>query len=155
PHAVVLARSSSGAEALARTWTACEKPYANVGHSLLRLVGAVAGALGDQARRASALVSAVEKEPDDDDVVAEADEAIASSTDEALSARFSKKVGDHRRSEALRKVASRAVERGDAPMSVRYFERAFEFARGSAKEDISRQLQDALMKAGRPEEAVL
>ncbi|HEY8074797.1 MAG TPA: tetratricopeptide repeat protein, partial [Labilithrix sp.] len=154
-RAADLARAKEAEDTLVRIWQGIEKPYANIGHSLLRLVGAVADARGDQSKRAKALVMAAEKEPEDDELVAEADDAVAKSLDTALLERLSKKVGVFRRSEALRAIAARAVERGDAPASIRFLERAYVIAPGDVKNVISKELRDALVRAGRGEEAVL
>ena len=66
-----LARADGADESLARVVAACEKPYSNVGVALLRLVGAVASAMGDGPRSVRAFVQAAEKDPDDDETVAQ------------------------------------------------------------------------------------
>lgn len=155
PYAHALASSSSSREALTRVMAEVEKPYSNVGHALLRLVGAIAKEAGDAARRAQALVRAAEKESDDDNIVVEADEAVSVHGDAILSERLSRKVGVFRRTEALRAMAKSSIERGEATEAVRMLERASEIATPEQRDAVSTELNTALVAAGRGEEAVL
>ncbi|AKV02976.1 Exonuclease SbcC [Labilithrix luteola] len=154
-HAGHLARAENAAEALARVMASCEKPYANVGHALLRLLGSIAHGLGDSARRARALVGAAEKDQDDDMIVAEADEAVTAHGDQALIERFSKKVGVFRRSEALRAIATKLSEAGEHAAAVIKLERANEIAPNELKAAIATELGQELSRSGRGEEAIL
>jgi len=155
PFAEALARSENATASLAGLVAAIEKPYSNVGVALLRLVGAVAAAMGDGPRSVRAFVQAAEREPDDDVIVAEADAAVTLHPDPALTERLSRKVGVFRRSEALRAVATTKLEKGDTTAAVSLLERALSIAPNEAKPDIETELKTALKQSGRGEEAVL
>lgn len=155
PHAPAFARTAGAAEALQRVTLEVDKPYSNVGHALLRLLGSIAGELGDAEKRAKALVRAAEKEPDDDAIVVEADEAASEHGDPLLLERLSKKAGAFRRTEALRATASRAIGDGDPSAAVKLLERASEIAAPEQRPEVARELNDALIAAGRGEDAVL
>jgi tetratricopeptide (TPR) repeat protein len=154
-HAGALASTPGADAALGRVMTEVEKPYSNVGHALLRFVGAIAKAVGDAEKRAKVLLRAAEKEPDDDAIVVEADEAVTEHGDQALVERLSKRVGVFRRTEALRASAKKAMEEGNAADAVRMLERASEIATAEQRPDVARELNEALVNAGRGEDAVL
>ena len=153
--ASALARTEGATESLSRVIAAYDKPFSNVGVALLRLVGAVAGAMGDGPRSVRAYVQAAEKDPDDDDLVAEADAAVTAHPEPAFVERLSKKVGVFRRSQALRAVALRHSDKGDYGAAVTALERALLIAPHDAQAEISGELRTALRGAGRGEEAVL
>ncbi len=155
PYAHMFARASGAAESLTRVMAEVEKPYSNVGHALLRLVGSISKEMGDAERRAKVLVRAAEKESDDDAIVVEADEAVSMHGDAILMERLSKKVGAFRRTEALRASAKKAIEDGDATDAVKMLERATEIATPEQRPDVARELNEALVAAGRGEDAVL
>ena len=155
PFSEALARAENATASLAGVVSAIEKPYSNVGVALLRLVGAVAAAMGDGPRSVRAFVQAAEREPDDDVIVAEADAAVTLHPDPALTERLSRKVGVFRRSEALRAVATTKLEKGDTTGAVSLLERALSIAPNEAKPDIETELKSALKQSGRGEEAVL
>ncbi len=155
PHAPALAKAAGSDAALLRLMGEVEKPYSNVGHALLRLIGAIAGTLGDREKRAKVLVRAAEKESDDDALVVDADAAVLEHGDQALAERLSKRVGVFRRTEALRALAKKAIEEGDAADAVRKLERATEIATAEQRPDVARELNEALVTAGRGEDAVL
>ena len=150
-----LARAEIATESLARVVAACEKPFSNVGVALLRLVGAVASAMGDGPRSVRAFVQAAEKDPDDDETVVKADSAIVAHPDPVFAERLSKRVGVFRRSEALRAVAAKRNELGDHASAITSLERALHIAPNDARAEIERELSASLLSAGRGEEAVL
>ena len=150
-----LARAQGAAESLQRVVAAVEKPFSNVGVALLRLIGAVAAAMGDGPRSVRAFVQAAEKDPDDDETVALADQAVSSHPDPAFVERLSKKIGVFRRSQALRTIAGRKNEAGDHAGAIATLERALQIAPHDARLEIERELKDALQRAGRGEEVVL
>lgn len=154
PHAHELAHAEGAGEALSRAMASIDKPYANIGHALLRLVGAISKAAGDQPKRARAFVLAALKESDDDELVAEADEAMSVHPDQALLDRFSKRIDAARRTEALRNVAKKVADE-DAPMSMRLYERASAIAPGDVRAEVAKELRDAMVKAGKGEDLVL
>ncbi len=96
----LLAGAQGARESLLRVALACEAPYANVGAALLRLVAAVADALGDTDLRARALGRAAEKEPQGGSHVEEVDLSDAPSHE-----------GDRSFDLWLHEVDSRAEER--------------------------------------------
>jgi hypothetical protein len=155
PQAGKFAAAVGASDALGRVMAEVEKPYSNVGHALLRLAGAIAKELGDPQRQAKALVRAAEKEPDDDRIVVEADEAVVASADESLLVRLTKRAGNFRRTEALRAIAQEMLDKGDAPMSIRFLERATEIAAPEQRPEVARELGQALVKAGRGEDAIM
>ncbi len=155
PYAGTFAGTTGAAEALARIMAEVEKPYSNVGHALLRLVAAIAHEVGDTEKRARALVRAVEKEPDEDALVVLADQATTKHDDVLLVERLNRKVGAFRRTEALRAVAKQAIKDGDAGDAVKLLERATEIAAPEQKPDVAKELNEALVAAGRGEDAVL
>ncbi|MDB5212507.1 MAG: Exonuclease SbcC [Myxococcaceae bacterium] len=150
-----LARAEGASESLGRVVAACEKPYSNVGVALLRLVGSVAAAMGDGPRSVRAFVQAAEKDPDDDETIAQADAAVTAHPEPAFVERLSKKIGVFRRSQALRSIAAKRNELGDHASAVSSLERALQIAPYDARADIARELDETLKKAGRGEEAVL
>lgn len=154
-HAARFAASPQAREALARVMAEVDKPYANVGHALLLFAGAVAEALGDRETRAKVLVRAAEKEPDDDAIVVLADAAARENDDPALRERLSKRVGAPRLVEALRASAKEAIARGEAERAVEMLERAGAIAPPGAGPEIAKELGEALLAAGRGEEAVV
>jgi tetratricopeptide (TPR) repeat protein len=155
PFAGTFAAAPGAAEALQRMIAEVEKPYSNVGHALFRLTGAIARDLGDQERSAKLFVRAAEKDSDDDQIVVEADDAIVASQSPALLERLNKRAGNFRRTEALRAIAAKALERGTPSEAVRRLERASEIAAPEQRPDVARELSEALVKAGRGEDAVL
>ncbi|MCW5813850.1 MAG: hypothetical protein KIT84_22675 [Labilithrix sp.] len=155
PHAALFAGAPDSRAALDRVMGEVEKPYSNVGIALLRLIAAIAKELGDHEKRAKCLVRAVEKEWDDDALVVEADDAVIAHGDTALLERLNKRAGNFRRTEALRGVARKALEKGDAAEAVRRLERATVIAAPEQKPDVANELNGALVKAGRSEDAVL
>lgn len=155
PHAPALASAKGSLEGLAQAIAACEKPYANIGPALLRLLGKIAGAAGQGATRAKALVLAAEKDEDNDDVVVEVDEALVAHADPALTERLSKKVGVVRRSDALRAVAARMSEAGNYDRATALLERALEIAPPAAHAEITSELKATLHRAGRGEDLIL
>ncbi len=155
PYAPKLAGAEGAASAIERVFADIEKPYSNVGHACLRLVGRIAGLFGDHARHVRALVRAAEKEPDDDAIVVEADAVVAAHGDAATVEKFSKKIGVFRRAEALRAVARAEVERGKPEAAVPLLERAVAIAPAEARDVLTRELDDVLSRSGRGEETVL
>lgn len=150
-----LAAAPGAAESLERVVAACDKPYSNVGVAMLRLVGEIAAAMGNGPRSARAFVQAAEKDSDDDETVARADAALLAFPDPLLAERFSKKVDAARRTEALRSIAAKHGEAGDHAAAVSALERAVELAPEDAKAELSRELNEALDKSGRGEEAAV
>lgn len=155
PHATALARAEGAQENLDELFTEIEKPYSNVGHALLRLAGAIAHGLGDSAKRARALVRAAEKESDDDEIVVEADAALAAHVDQAFIERFARRVSLFRRTEALRAIAKKHAEKGGYETAVALLERAHELAADEVKPEVAKELSEALIGAGRGEDAVM
>lgn len=155
PHAPALARAEGAQSGLDKLFTEIEKPYSNVGHALLRLAGAIAHNLGDAPKRARALVRAAEKESDDDEIVVEADAALAAHVDQGYSERFARRVSMLRRTEALRSIAQKHATTGQFETAVQLLERAHELAPEEVKPAVAKELSEALVGAGRGEDAVM
>jgi tetratricopeptide (TPR) repeat protein len=155
PVVATFGRAPNAALALSRVMVEVEKPYSNVGHAFLRLAGAIARVVGDAEKQAKLLVRAAEKESDDDTLVVEADDAVSRYGDIGLIERFFKKVGAFRRTEALRSVAKRAIDNGTSADAVRLLERANEIAAPEQRPGVADELNQALIAAGRGEDAVL
>lgn len=155
PHAPALARAEGAQANLDELFAEIEKPYSNVGHALLRLAGAIAHNLGDAAKRARALVRAAEKESDDDEIVVEADAALAAHVDQGFIERFARRVSLFRRTEALRAIAKKQAGTGQYEAAVALLERAHELAPDEVKTEVAKELSEALVGAGRGEDAVM
>ena len=113
PRATLLASSPTAGEFITRALAAAERPYANVGPPALKVIAAIAAVLGDHSGRARALTLAVERDSDDDALVCAADTAIWTNGDDALRARFAKKIDAPRWVEAWRGQARMSWPRDD------------------------------------------
>lgn len=156
-RALDLARAPDAKDGLDRLFAEMSKPFSNVGVALYRLAGAIAGALGDHERHAGALVRAVEKDDSDDAAVVEAEAALVGLDDAArapLEARFTKHVSSERRFEALRAVAGKARERGDAATSLGLLLRARDLAPEEERAGFDAELSEALAASGRVDDAL-
>lgn len=96
PFADVLARDADVAASMKTALGEAEKPYSNVGLAALKLLGQVGKLCEAHDVRARALVMAVEREADDDGLVAEAHEAAVMSMNPTTLVRLEKKVGSKR-----------------------------------------------------------
>src|SRR5262249_22093087 len=119
-----------------------------VGAPALKMIGALATALGDDATRAQALVMAVEKDDEDDRLVAEADEALATHRDPELLARFQKKVSDDRRVESLRVRAKEESAAGRHDSAISALERAVLAATADSRPEIEGELREEYESVG-------
>lgn len=155
PHGSALAAGARGDAGLSEVVAELDKPYANVGGALLRLVGAVAESAGDAELRAKVLVRAATLAPEDDAVVASAEEAIAVHPDPTLTARLSSTVDEARRTEALRRAAEASLLAGDVDAAVRLLERARAIAPAEHQAAVTAALREALFAAGRGEDLLL
>jgi len=143
PKAALLARSDSAPESLRRAYAAAQKPYANVGVPALKMLGAIAGALGDAETRANVLVMAVEKDQDDDRLVYDADEALSTYKDSDLTARFAKRVSDERRVESIRVHAREEASAGRHDAAIAVLERAVTTVGDEARVQVEAELREA------------
>jgi len=94
-----LATAERARERIAGLVERAESPHANVGIGALRLIGALALALGDPELKARTAIAKALREPDDDANVLEADAAARTSSE--LEERLAKKVPRSRRAEAI------------------------------------------------------
>ncbi len=147
PAAAVLATAPQARERVATMLAAAEKPHANVGTAVLRLLGTLAEALGDVELRARAAVAAASREPDDDALVIEADAAIRGAPE--LAERLHKRVSRSRLAEALVAAARARLSDGAPVDAAPLFERAVEFLEGSDRAEVDRELRAAWDAAGR------
>jgi tetratricopeptide (TPR) repeat protein len=115
----------------------------------------IAHNVGDAAKRARALVRAAEKESDDDEIVVEADAALAAHVDQGFIERFARRVTMFRRTEALRSIAQKHATTGQFESAVQLLERAHELAPDEVKAEVAKELSEALVGAGRGEDAVM
>jgi tetratricopeptide (TPR) repeat protein len=149
-HATALAAAPNAAQRVAALLDASAQQHTNVGIAVLRLLAAVASSLGDVALRARAYVAAAVREPDEDDLVIEADAAVRAVP--ALAARLSKRVPKGRRSEALLTAARSRVVDGNHADAAGLFERALDLVEGSAQKEVVRELHASWEAAGRSSE---
>lgn len=149
-RAAVLAQADDAGARVAELVDAAEKPHANVGIPVLRLVGAIGAALHDDRVRARAAILAALREPDEDALVVEADAAIRLVPD--LSDRLAKRVSPARRGEALLAAARARVSAGVHGEAAQLFERAVELVEGDARAEAERELRVAWEAAGRGSE---
>jgi tetratricopeptide (TPR) repeat protein len=156
-HARALGEAQGAKEALAKMVAVATKPYSNVGAAALKVIAEIAKAMGDASARALALVMAVEKEDEDDELIVMADEALRRSEDVPLRERFARRIKPNRLTEALRAVAHDNVEeRYDVALEM--LERATESASESRMEDLSEELKavrEAVVRVEAEEEAAL
>ncbi len=141
PRVAMLARSDAAPESLRRAMDAAQKPYANVGVPALKMLSALAGALGDIPIRTKALVMAVEKDNDDERLVYEADEALSTCRDPELLARFAKKVPDEKRVDSMRAHAREESAAGRHDAAISALERAVERAGMASRREVEAELQ--------------
>jgi hypothetical protein len=136
-----------------------DQPHANVGVSALRLLAAIAGAVGDVTLRARACVAAALRAPHDDALIVEADDAVRSAGSELkdmASPDWTARVAEHitpgRRAAALIGAARARLSTGAPGDATPLFERAADLLEGSARAEVERELRAALDAAGRGSE---
>lgn len=129
---------------------AAEKPHANVGIPVLRVLAAIATAVGDDALRARAAVAAAVREPDDDALIIEADAAVSAAP--ALAGVLSNRITPRRRAAALLAAARAHVTEGGHVDAAPLFERAVELVDGEERAEVERELRAAWDAAGRGSE---
>ncbi len=149
-RASVLARAEGAATRVAELVDAAEKPHANVGIPVLRLLGAIGAALHDDRVRARAAVLAASREPDEDALVVEADAAVRAVPE--LAERLGKRVTPVRRGEALLAAARTRAHDAAYGEAAQLFERAVELLKGDARAEAERELRVAWEAAGRGNE---
>jgi cellulose synthase operon protein C len=153
-HAFALAQAPSASRRLAEMLARAEDSSAHVGASALRLLAAIASAVGDDLLRAQAWVAAAVRERDDDALVVEADRAVCAliaaehPSWSELAERLARRVPSTRRAEALVAVARTRLAAGDHSEGLPLLERGAELLEGSARVDVERELRGALDAAG-------
>ncbi len=145
-----LAGASNAADRVGAMLSTAEGPFSNVGIAALRVMAAIASALGDATLEARAVVTGATREPDSDDLVIAADAAVQASPE--LGERLGTKVTAERRIEALLSRAQALVAEGAHDQAAPFFERAAALAKGDDREPIERALRAALDAAGRSAE---
>jgi tetratricopeptide (TPR) repeat protein len=145
-HGNRLAGAADAATRIATLIVAGEGPHANVGAPALRVLAAVAGALGDHATRARAVVAAAARDPDDDALVLAADEAVRSAPD--LEKRLTARVPPSRRAAALLSAARGRASIGAHAEAAALFERAVPLVDGATRSDVERALRAAWDASG-------
>jgi tetratricopeptide (TPR) repeat protein len=142
-----LATAEDAPARTAALMTNAESPHANVGTPALRLLTAIAAAVGDGMLRARAAIACALREPEEDAVVLEADSALRVVPE--LEARLSKRVSRARRVEAIVAGARARIADGTPGDAAALFERAIELADDSSRAAIERELRVAWDAAGR------
>jgi tetratricopeptide (TPR) repeat protein len=150
PKAATVARSPRAAEVVGAMLTASEAPHANVGAAALQWMASVASALGDPTLRGRAAVAAAVAQPDDDVLVAAAEEVHRTTPE--LAARFVDGVPPARRVEALLSAARARVAAGAHGEAAAYFERALALVDGTERTPIERELRACWDASGRQAE---
>ena len=131
----------------ARLLDAADSPHANVGVPVLRLLAAVAAAVGDDDLRARASVAAAIREPGDDQLVNDADAAVRRVP--GLGDRLAKQVSVRRRTDALLALARAQVTEGAHAQAAPLFERAADLLEAGERAEVERELRAAWDAAGR------
>jgi len=133
---------------------AADKPYSSVGKSLLRLASRVAGALADAATRATLLVSAVRRAPDDDALIEEADLAVSEHGDPDLARKLDAVAKPADRALAQLRLAEERERDGHDSEAIAALERAIASRQldAEAKARASARLQGLLGRSGRDED---
>ena len=149
-RAPVLARTEDAAARVAELVDAAEKPHANVGIPVLRLLGAIGATLHDDRIRARAAILAASREPDEDALVVEADAAVRAVPE--LADRLAKRVTLVRRGEALLAAARARAHEAAYGEAAQLFERAVELLKGDVRAEAERELRVAWEAAGRGNE---
>ncbi|HEY3818604.1 MAG TPA: hypothetical protein VGL81_15625 [Polyangiaceae bacterium] len=148
--ASTLAAAHDARERMTKLLDAAESPHANVGVAVLRLLAAVAAAMGDDGLRARASVAAALREPEDDRLVLEADAAVRRVP--ALAERLGKRVPPRRRADALVAAARTQMTDGAHGDAAPLFERAVDLVEGEERAEVERELRAAWDAAGRGSE---
>jgi len=150
PRASTLAQARDAHTRAAALLEAAEKPHANVGVPVLRLLAGVASALGDDPLRARACVAAALRDPDDDALVVDADAAVRAAPD--LAVRLGKRIFAGRRAGALLAAARALAAEGSHAEGAPLFERAVDLLDGEERAQAERELRAAWDAAGRGSE---
>ncbi len=100
-YAGALGAARGAGEFLHRARAEIEKPYSNVGVPLLKLLRAVGATRGDDALVDRFAVHAAIRDPEDVELVREADAAVKRLADPALTAKLDKKISPEERAELL------------------------------------------------------
>lgn len=100
------------------------RPYSSVGPSLLRLSSRLAHAIGDEVITAALLVQAAKRSSEDDDLVCEADAAVAASGDSSLGRELDDAIAPAERLAALMRTAERKEREGAWTSAIDALERA-------------------------------
>jgi tetratricopeptide (TPR) repeat protein len=145
-----LATAERARERTAALLERAESPHENVGIGALRLIAALATAVGDPGLEARTAVAKALREPDDDANVIEADAAARAAPE--LEERLAKKVPATRRAQAIQAVARARMSEGAASEAASLLERAIELADETTKPAIERELRAAWDAAGRSAE---
>ncbi|MGD0527055.1 MAG: tetratricopeptide repeat protein, partial [Polyangiaceae bacterium] len=148
--APTLALAADARGRMAKLLDAAEGPHANVGVAVLRLLAAVAAAVGDDGLRARASVAAAVREPEDDQLVVDADGAVRRVP--ALADRLDKRVTHRRRADALVAGARQRVTDGAHADAAKLFEHAADLLDGAERAEVERDLRAAWDAAGRGSE---
>jgi len=147
PRASTLAAVPRSKGRLASLLDGAEAAHSNAGVAALRVLSAIASAIGDDSLRARAAVATARRAPDDDALVIEADAAARASPE--LRERLDARVPRERLVEALLASAREHATAGAYEDATALFERAAELADGDRRARIEGELRAALDAGGR------
>ena len=145
-----LAAAPKARETLAALLSSAEAAHSNAGVPALRVLSAIASALGDEALLAHAVVATARRDPEDDLLVIDGDAAARAFPE--LGERLAQRVSPERRVGALVASARAHVTLGTHGDAARLFERAADLVDGTQRAEIERELRAALDAAGRSAE---
>ncbi len=145
-----LGSAQSARERTAALLASAETAHANIGIPALRLLSAIAMAVGDGALQARTVIAAALREPEDDALAIEADAAARAAPE--LEERLAKRVPRSRRAEALIVAARGRVADGAHAEAASLLERAIELTDEPSRPALELELRAAWDAAGRSAE---
>jgi hypothetical protein len=137
-------------ERTAALLASAETAHANIGIPALRLLSAIAMAVGDGGLQARTVIAAALREPEDDALAIEADAAVRAAPE--LEERLAKRVPRSRRAEALIAAARGRVADGAHAEAASLLERAIELTDEPSRPALELELRAAWDAAGRSAE---
>ena len=151
-HVRALTKADDRAQAFVlRCAALAEDKFANAGKALLELGAVLAQRLGEKEAHARLLVSAAKRDPEDQELVRDADHAARDVGDADLVEQIADAVPLTQRIASFREMAAEAEEAGDLPRAIASLERALD-TEGIAGEDRQRvfdKLRDLYGAVGR------
>ncbi|HEX7666406.1 MAG TPA: hypothetical protein VF407_17895, partial [Polyangiaceae bacterium] len=151
-YALTLSTSPRSLDLVVNGVALIEKPYSNVGVAAVRLLGAIAGARDDANTRDRLAVYAAERASEDPVLVRKGDEAVRRLNDEALTARFEKKVPADERAQAFLAHARELVQAGKSDVALADYERATQLLPADERDPVLAEIRGIYENLGREED---